>query len=94
MEFVICAETECPTRLVGRAVPIARMAAKPALGGAGVVGSTSRKTAVQAGQYLPEVLSQVGQLLGELVQRRIGRRAASSAQAATAAHPVVRLCQV
>ncbi len=93
MELVVCAETKSPTRLVGRAVPIARMAAKLALGGAAVVDSTSCKTAIQAGQDLPEVLSQIRQLLGELVQSRIGRRAASSARAA-AAHPVVHLCQV
>ena len=71
MKLVICAKMECPARLVGRAVPTAGAATKAALAGAGVADSTSR-VATQAGEYLPEVLSQVRKLLGQLVQSRIG----------------------
>jgi hypothetical protein len=90
MKFVICAQMEGPAVLVGRAVPTATVASKAALSSASAADPLAGNTTVEAREYLPQVLTEVRQLLGELVQCRLGRRAASGARAAASSQLVLR----
>lgn len=88
MKHVVSAQAECPTRVLGRPRPAARVAAEAAFdsGAAGTAPRACRTVRVaddpsivarfvQAYDDLLEVPPQFRQLLGKLVQRRVGRRA-------------------
>jgi hypothetical protein len=65
MKLVVSTETECPAGAAARARTTAAVAAEAPIG---------PRRIVQGGDHLLEVLSQCRQLLGELVQGRLGRR--------------------
>jgi hypothetical protein len=77
MKLVISTETECPADLLGRPDSTAGVAPQAALADSRVADTATRGSRVQARKYLFEVLSQFRQLLGKLVQRRLGGRDAT-----------------